>query len=38
MWKVNNHYLPLPDSLTIKQSSIHGLGLFAREDLPGGQT
>ena len=26
-------YKPLPDSLTIKQSGINGLGLFAKEDL-----
>ena len=26
-------YKPLPDSLTIKQSGINGLGLFAREDI-----
>jgi SET domain-containing protein len=27
-------YKPLPDNLTIKESSIHGLGLFATEDIP----
>ena len=27
-------YRPLPDSLTIKDSGIEGLGLFAREDIP----
>ena len=27
-------YKPLPEYLTIKQSEIHGLGLFAKEDLP----
>lgn len=26
-------YKPLPDNLTIKPSSIHGLGLFATEDI-----
>jgi len=26
-------YKPLPDSLTIKQSGINGLGLFAKEDI-----
>ena len=26
-------YRPLPDSLTIKQSGINGLGLFAKEDI-----
>jgi len=29
-------YKPLPNYLTIKQSDIHGLGLFAKEDLPTG--
>ena len=29
-------YKPLPDSLTIKQSGIDGLGLFARQDLAPG--
>ena len=27
-------YQPLPDSLTIQSSSIHGLGLFATENIP----
>lgn len=27
-------YKPLPNYLTIKQSSVHGLGLFATEDIP----
>jgi len=27
-------YKPLPDCLTIKESEIHGLGLFATEDIP----
>ena len=27
------HYKPLPDSLTIKESSIQGLGLFAVEKI-----
>lgn len=26
-------YKPLPDNLTIKESPIHGLGLFAKEDI-----
>jgi SET domain-containing protein len=26
-------YLPLPDYLTIKKSKLHGLGLFALEDI-----
>ena len=26
-------YKPLPDSLTIKDSKIEGLGLFATEDI-----
>ena len=29
-------YQPLPDSLTIQSSSIHGLGLFATENIPEG--
>mgnify|MGYP001165373817 CR=1 FL=1 len=29
-------YKPLPNYLTIKQSKVHGLGLFATEDLPVG--
>ena len=29
-------YKPLPDSLTIKQSGINGLGLFAKEDIAQG--
>ena len=29
-------YKPLPDSLTIKQSGINGLGLFAKGDLAEG--
>lgn len=29
-------YLPLPNCLTIRESSIHGLGLFATEELPAG--
>lgn len=29
-------YRPLPDCLTIKESSIEGLGLFAKEDIPAG--
>jgi len=27
-------YTPLPNSLTIKKSEIHGLGLFAENDIP----
>ena len=30
-------YKPLPDSLTIKQSGINGLGLFAKEDVAQGK-
>jgi SET domain-containing protein len=30
----NSKYRPLPDSLTIKDSKIEGLGLFAKEDIP----
>jgi len=29
-------YKPLPDSLTIKSSGIHDLGLFAKEDISRG--
>ena len=29
-------YTPLPDSLTIKSSGIHDLGLFAKEDMAQG--
>ena len=29
-------YKPLPDSLTIKSSGIHDLGLFAKEDMAQG--
>ena len=29
-----NYYYPLPECLTIKESGIHGLGLFATEDIP----
>lgn len=29
-------YKPLPDGLTIKQSSLEGLGLFATKDFDGG--
>ena len=29
-------YKPLPDSLTIKNSGIHDLGLFAKEDISRG--
>ena len=27
-------YRPLPNSVTIKDSDLHGLGLFAIEDIP----
>ena len=27
-------YNPLPDTLTIKESKVHGLGLFAVERIP----
>ena len=30
------NYQPLPDSITVKKSEIHGLGLFATEDIPKG--
>lgn len=26
-------YKPLPEGLTIKKSSVHGLGLFAKQDI-----
>ena len=26
-------YLPLPKQVTIQESKIHGLGLFAKEDI-----
>ena len=29
-------YQPLPDCLTIRESEIHGLGLFSTEDIPKG--
>ena len=28
------YYRPLPSSLTIKDSTIEGLGIFAKEDIP----
>ena len=31
------NYKPLPDSLTIKESTIQGLGLFAVERIPAGR-
>ena len=31
------NYKPLPDSLTIKESTIEGLGLFALERIPAGR-
>ena len=33
MIKEKNMYRPLPESLTIKQSGINGLGLFADQDI-----
>jgi len=33
MKEENEPYLPLPDFLTIKDSEIHGLGLFAKKDI-----
>ena len=32
----SNGYLPLPDCVTIHKSKIHGLGLFATEEIPKG--
>ena len=31
---ISTMYKPLPDYLTIKQSNIHGLGLFTTEEIP----
>lgn len=31
---MNKTYKPLPECLTIKESEIHGLGLFATEHIP----
>ena len=31
-------YKPLPDGVTIKDSGIHGLGLFATKNIPQGKT
>ena len=36
MTKLKSTYKPLPDSATIKQSGIDGLGLFAREGMAQG--
>ena len=36
MNKERNMYKPLPDSLTISQSGINGLGLFAKEGIAQG--
>ena len=36
MTKEKNTYRPLPESLTIKQSEINGLGLFARKGIAQG--
>ena len=33
MIKEKNMYNPLPDSVTIKQSKVNGLGLFAQEGI-----
>ena len=33
MIKEKNTYKPLPESLTIKQSKVNGLGLFAEQDI-----
>ena len=30
------HYRPLPEGLTIRESAIEGLGLFATKDFPAG--
>ena len=34
MKKFENSYKPLTDNLTIKESKVNGLGLFAKEDIP----
>lgn len=34
--KDNNTYLPLPDCVTIRNSEIHGLGLFSTKDIAAG--
>ena len=36
MIKEKNMYRPLPESLTIKQSKVNGLGLFAKEGIAQG--
>ena len=36
MIKEKNMYRPLPESLTIKTSGVHGLGLFAKEGIAQG--
>ena len=36
MIKEKNMYKPLPESLTIKQSGINGVGLFANEEIAEG--
>ena len=36
MIKEKNMYKPLPESLTIKQSKVNGLGLFAQEGIAQG--
>ena len=37
MIKEKSMYKPLPESLTIKESSIHQLGLFADQDIKKGE-
>ena len=34
--KTNKNYRPLPEYLAIGPSSIHGAGIFAKEDIPAG--
>lgn len=31
---IKSNYNPLPQNVTVKESPIHGLGLFAVEDIP----
>ena len=35
---MKKYYTPLPDNLTIKNSEVHGLGLFATKDIKTGTT
>ena len=37
MVKRKKYYKPLPDCLTIRESGISGLGLFATQDIEGGK-